>query len=78
MLDFALFAFSVCLICMLCFVSASLIARTLGRAGNAVLSRVLGMLLSGLFGAIRDQRDCGRPGGPVLRFSWGRDNLLIS
>lgn len=29
---------------MLCFVSASLIARTLGRTGNAVLSRVLGML----------------------------------
>lgn len=29
-----------------CFVSASLIARTLGRTGNAVLSRVLGMLLA--------------------------------
>jgi multiple antibiotic resistance protein len=28
---------------VLCFVSASLIARALGRAGNAVLSRVLGM-----------------------------------
>lgn len=37
---------AVCLICMLCFVSASLIARTLGRTGNAVLSRVLGMLLA--------------------------------
>jgi len=37
---------SVCLLCMLCFVSASLIARTLGRTGNAVLSRVLGMLLA--------------------------------
>lgn len=31
---------------MICFVSASLIARTLGRTGNAVLSRVLGMLLA--------------------------------
>jgi multiple antibiotic resistance protein len=31
---------------MLCFVSAHLIARTLGRTGNAVLSRVLGMLLA--------------------------------
>lgn len=30
----------------LCFVSASLIARTLGRTGNAALSRVLGMLLA--------------------------------
>jgi multiple antibiotic resistance protein len=37
---------AVCLLCMLCFVSASLIARTLGRTGNAVLSRVLGMLLA--------------------------------
>ncbi|MCJ9702100.1 MULTISPECIES: MarC family protein [unclassified Bradyrhizobium] len=37
---------SVCLLCMLCFVSAQLIARTLGRTGNAVLSRVLGMLLA--------------------------------
>ena len=37
---------SVCLICMLCFISAHLIARTLGRTGNAVLSRVLGMLLA--------------------------------
>lgn len=46
MLDFALSVLSVCLICMLCFVSASLIARTLGRTGNAVLSRVLGMLLA--------------------------------
>lgn len=44
MLDFALSVLSVCLICLLCFVSASLIARTLGRTGNAVLSRVLGML----------------------------------
>jgi multiple antibiotic resistance protein len=31
---------------MLCFASASLIARTLGRTGNAVLSLVLGMLLA--------------------------------
>ncbi|OPY98023.1 MarC family transcriptional regulator [Bradyrhizobium sacchari] len=37
---------AVCLLCMLCFVSAGLIARTLGRTGNAVLSRVLGMLLA--------------------------------
>jgi MarC family membrane protein len=37
---------SVCLLCMLCFASATLIARTLGRTGNAVLSRVLGMLLA--------------------------------
>ncbi len=36
----------VCLLCMLCFLSARLIARTLGRTGNAVLSRVLGMLLA--------------------------------
>ncbi|MCK1655487.1 MarC family protein [Bradyrhizobium sp. 149] len=36
----------VCLICMLCFLSANMIARTLGRTGNAVLSRVLGMLLA--------------------------------
>ncbi len=36
---------SVCLLCVL-FVSAGLIARTLGRTGNAVLSRVLGMLLA--------------------------------
>lgn len=36
----------VCLLCMLCFVSAQMIARTLGRTGNAVLSRVLGMLLA--------------------------------
>lgn len=34
------------LVCMLCFVSANLIARTLGRTGNAVLPRVLGMLLA--------------------------------
>lgn len=33
-------------VCLLCFVSAGLIARTLGRTGNAVLSRVLGMLLA--------------------------------
>lgn len=36
----------VCLLCMRCFLSASLIARSLGRTGNAVLSRVLGMLLA--------------------------------
>lgn len=30
----------------LCFVSASLIARTVRHTGNAVLSRVLGMLLA--------------------------------
>jgi multiple antibiotic resistance protein len=36
----------VCLVCMLCFVPASLIARTLGRTGNAVLSRVFGMVLA--------------------------------
>lgn len=46
MLDFALSVLSVSLICMLCFVSASLIARTPGRTGNAVLARVLGMLLA--------------------------------
>ena len=34
----------VCLLCVVCFVG--LIARTLGRTGNAVLSRVLGMLLA--------------------------------
>jgi multiple antibiotic resistance protein len=37
---------AVCALCMLCFVSAHLIARSLGRTGNAVLSRVLGMLLA--------------------------------
>ncbi|MCK1329424.1 MULTISPECIES: MarC family protein [Bradyrhizobium] len=37
---------AVCLLCMLCFVSANMIARSLGRTGNAVLSRVLGMLLA--------------------------------
>jgi multiple antibiotic resistance protein len=36
----------VCLTCMLCFKLASLIARTLGRTGNAVLSRLLGILLA--------------------------------
>jgi multiple antibiotic resistance protein len=36
----------VCLLCMLCFASSALIARTLGRTGNAVLSRLLGMLLA--------------------------------
>jgi multiple antibiotic resistance protein len=36
----------VCLICMLCFKLASLISRTLGRTGNAVLSRLLGILLA--------------------------------
>ena len=36
----------VCLLCMFCFASSSLIARTLGRTGNAVLSRLLGMLLA--------------------------------
>jgi len=36
----------VCLLCMLCFLFSSLIARTLGRTGNAVLSRLLGVLLA--------------------------------
>jgi multiple antibiotic resistance protein len=36
----------VCLLCMLCFLFASLIAHTLGRTGNAVLSRLLGILLA--------------------------------
>jgi multiple antibiotic resistance protein len=36
----------VCLLCWLCFRLASLIAKTLGRTGNAVLSRLLGMLLA--------------------------------
>jgi multiple antibiotic resistance protein len=36
----------VCFICMLCFKLSSLIARTLGRTGNAVLSRLLGILLA--------------------------------
>ena len=39
---------SVCLLCMMCFVSALLIVKTLGRAGNAVLSRVLGNAARGL------------------------------
>lgn len=37
---------SVCLLCTLCFIFANMIARSLGRTGNAVLSRVLGMLLA--------------------------------
>lgn len=36
----------VCLTCMLCFKLAALIARSLGRTGNAVLSRLLGILLA--------------------------------
>jgi multiple antibiotic resistance protein len=36
----------VCLLCMLCFRLAALIARTLGGTGNAVLSRLLGILLA--------------------------------
>ena len=36
----------VCLLCMLCFTLSSLIARTSGRTGNAVFSRLLGMLLA--------------------------------
>jgi multiple antibiotic resistance protein len=36
----------VCFICMLCFKLSGLIARTLGRTGNAVLSRLLGILLA--------------------------------
>jgi MarC family membrane protein len=36
----------VCLISVLCFRFSSLIARTLGRTGNAVFSRLLGMLLA--------------------------------
>ncbi|WP_245428102.1 hypothetical protein [Bradyrhizobium sp. MOS003] len=55
---------SVCLLCMMCFVSALLIVKTLGRAGNAVLSRVLGMLLAA-YRAMRDQRDCGHPDQPA-------------
>jgi multiple antibiotic resistance protein len=36
----------VCMLCMLCFRLSLLIARTLGRTGNAVLSRLLGILLA--------------------------------
>jgi multiple antibiotic resistance protein len=36
----------VCLLCMVSFTFASLIARSLGRTGNAVLSRLLGILLA--------------------------------
>ncbi len=36
----------VCLFCMVCFATSALIARTLGRTGNAVLSRLLGILLA--------------------------------
>ncbi|MCP3464838.1 MarC family protein [Bradyrhizobium sp. CCGUVB23] len=36
----------VCLLCMICFATSTLIARTLGRTGNAVLSRLLGILLA--------------------------------
>jgi multiple antibiotic resistance protein len=36
----------VCLVCMLCFRLSPLIVRTLGRTGNAVFSRLLGILLA--------------------------------
>jgi multiple antibiotic resistance protein len=36
----------VCLICMICFALAEPIATTLGKTGNAVLSRLLGILLA--------------------------------
>ncbi|MGV7218092.1 MarC family protein [Bradyrhizobium sp. UFLA05-112] len=36
----------VCLLCMISFAASTLIARTLGRTGNAVLSRLLGILLA--------------------------------
>jgi multiple antibiotic resistance protein len=36
----------VCLLCMACFKLSALIVRTLGRTGNAVLSRLLGILLA--------------------------------
>jgi multiple antibiotic resistance protein len=36
----------VCLLCMLCFRLSLLIVRTLGRTGNAVFSRLLGILLA--------------------------------
>jgi multiple antibiotic resistance protein len=36
----------VCLTCMLCFALAVPIAKTLGNTGNAVLSRLLGILLA--------------------------------
>jgi multiple antibiotic resistance protein len=36
----------VCGLCLICFRLSSLIARTLGRTGNAVLSRLLGILLA--------------------------------
>ena len=36
----------VCLLCMACFKFSALIVRTLGRTGNAVLSRLLGILLA--------------------------------
>jgi multiple antibiotic resistance protein len=36
----------VCLLCMVSFTFAGLIARSLGRTGNAVLSRLLGILLA--------------------------------
>jgi multiple antibiotic resistance protein len=36
----------VCALCVVCFRGAKLVARTLGRTGNAVLSRLLGILLA--------------------------------
>jgi multiple antibiotic resistance protein len=36
----------VCLTCMICFALAVPIAKTLGNTGNAVLSRLLGILLA--------------------------------
>lgn len=36
----------VCLVCMATFAFSSVIARTLGRTGNSVLSRLLGILLA--------------------------------
>jgi multiple antibiotic resistance protein len=38
--------FVVCLICMACFKLSALIVRTLGRTGNALISRLLGILLA--------------------------------
>jgi multiple antibiotic resistance protein len=36
----------VCLLCMLCFAFSTFLGRTLGRTANAVLSRLLGILLA--------------------------------
>ena len=67
---------AVCPVCMLCFVSAHLIARPLGRTGNAVLSRVCGMLLA----ACSVQfviNGIGRPSELFLKLRQSANSLIL-